>query len=186
MSHPLVRPVISAAAALTTILALVLGTASPAQAAQPWLPADCATGQFTGIETSIDNKQTALRGYVTPCAPSLGDPKFALVVFSPDPFSMAFAYSHLVVSYEPNRPTMFAGVFRSRPQGEQVGVCAMRTLSDRIACVRVTFPDDDAARMEPIPTTDPLVRKNVFYVEEEAPPSDPHGFCGSCLGLPTS
>ncbi|MEH1124144.1 hypothetical protein [Micromonospora sp. CPCC 206061] len=186
MSHPLVRPVISVAAALTTILALTLGTASQAQAAQPWLPAACATGQFTGIETSVDDKQTALRGYVTPCAPSLGDPKFALVVFSPSPFSIAFAYSHLVVSYEPNRPTMFAGVFRSKPQGEQMGVCAMRTLSDRIACVRVTFPDDGSATMEPIRTTDPLVMKSVFYVEGEIPPPDPHGFCGSCLELPTS
>jgi hypothetical protein len=180
-----VRPVISVAAALTTILALTLGTASQAQATQPWLPA-CATGRFTGIETSIDDKQTALRGYVTPCAPSLGDSKFALVVFSPDPFSVAFAYSHLVVSYEPNQRTIFAGVFRSKPRGEQLGVCAMRTLRDRITCVRVTFPDGGSATMEPIPTTDPLVMKSVFYVEDEAPPPDPHGFCGSCLDLPTS
>lgn len=185
MSHPLVRPVISAAAALATILALTLGTASPAQAAQPWPPAYCATGQFTGIETSIDEKQTALRGNITPCAPSLGDSRFALVVFSPDPFSIAFAYSHLVVSYEPNGPTPFAGVFRTKPEGE-VGVCAMRTLRDRIACVRVTFRDDGPATMEPIPTDDPLVMKPVFYVEDEAPEPDPHGFCGSCLELPVS
>jgi hypothetical protein len=186
VSHPFVRAVIGAAAALTTILALTLGAASQAQAAQAWLPANCATGQFTGTETSVDGKQTALRGYVTPCAPSLGDPKFALVVFSPDPFSMAFAYSHLVVTYEPNGPTPFAAVFRSKPRGEHVGVCAMRTLSDRIACVRVTFPDDGPTTMEPIPTNDPLVMKNVFYVEDEIPPPDPHGFCGSCLELPTS
>lgn len=185
MSHPLVRPVISSAAALASILALTLGTASPAQAAQPWLPADCATGRFTGIESSIDDKQTAVRGYVTPCTPSLGDPKFTLVVFSPDPFSSAFAYSHLLVGYEPSGRTMFAGVFRTKPEGD-LGVCAMRTLSDRISCVRVTFPEDGLATMEPIPTDDPLVMKRVFYVDDEGPPTGGGGFCGACLELPIS
>jgi hypothetical protein len=187
VSHPLVRPVIGAAAALTTALALTLGTATQAQAAESWPSANCATGQFTAVETSSDG-QTALHGDVTQCAPQLGKPVFTLVVFYPNDF-VAFAYSHLLVPYQPEGPTPFSGVFRSKPRAGQVGLCAMRTLTDRIACVRVTFPTDGPATMEPIPTTDPLVKKMVFYVDDddqEPTPPPPSGFCGSCLELPTS
>lgn len=63
---------------------------------------------------------------------------------------------------------------------------AMRTLNDRIACVRVTFPAEGPATMEPIPTNDPLVYGPVFYVDDsEEPMPPPGGFCGSCLELPT-
>jgi hypothetical protein len=185
VSHPLVRPVISAAAALMTILALTLGTASPAQAAGAWPAANCATGKFSTIETN-EYGQTALHGDVTKCAPQLGKLVFTLVVFNPNDFS-AFAYSHSLVPYEIGRPTPFSGGFHSKPRAGHVGVCAMRTLTDRIACVRVTFPQDGPATMEPIPTTDPLVKAVVFYTDDGVTPTPPpSGFCGSCLWLPVS
>ncbi|MEH1127795.1 hypothetical protein [Micromonospora sp. CPCC 206061] len=186
MSHALVRPAISAVAVLATTLALTLGAVTPAQAAGPWPPAYCAAGQFTAIETTAD-RQTALHGQVTPCEPPRANDAFALVAFHPQNFG-AFAYPHSLVRYQPEGPTPFSAVFRSVPRAGQAGVCAMRTLTDRIACVRVTFPKDGPATMEPIPTTDPLVDKVVFYVggNQQPTPPPPSGFCGTCLELPTS
>jgi hypothetical protein len=186
VSHPLVRPTLRAAAALATTLALAVGAVTPAWAASPWPYASCATGQFTAIETSPDGRQTALHGQVTPCVPPGANHAFALVVFHPEKFG-AYVDPRSLVRYEPEGPTPFSGVFRSAPRAGEAGVCAMRTLTSRIACVRVTFPKDGPATMEPIPTTDPLVNDIVFYVDDDQePPPPPVGFCGTCLELPIS
>jgi hypothetical protein len=169
---------------LATALALVLGTVTRAQAAQVWPPASCATGQFTAIETSGDG-QTALHGDVTACAPSLGESVFALVVFHPSKLT-ASTDSRALVRYQLGGPTPFSGLFRSVPAARAAGVCAMRTLTDRIACVRVTWPASGPATMERIPTTDPLVKKHVFYLDGEYPTPPPSEFCGTCLTLPVS
>ncbi|MEO3748610.1 hypothetical protein [Plantactinospora sp. B5E13] len=184
MSPSFVRPAGRALAALATTLALVLGTVMPARAAQAWPPLHCATGQFTAIETSADG-QTALHGDATPCAPFAGEPAFALVVFHPLDMA-ASADSRALVWYQSDGPTSFSGLFRSVPTAREAGVCAMRTLTDRMACVRVTWPTDGPAVMAPIPTTDPLVTQYIFYDDEEYPTPPPSGFCGSCLDLPVS
>jgi hypothetical protein len=186
VSHPLVRPAARAAAVLASALALVLalGPVSRAHAAHPWPPVGCATGQFVAIETSTDG-QTALHGDVTPCAPFRGYPAFALVVFDSRDI-VADTDSRFLVRFQQEGATPFSGVFRSVPQAREAGVCAMRTLTDRITCVRVTWPANGPATMEPIPTTDPLVAKYVFYLDGEYPPPPPSGFCGSCLELPVS
>jgi hypothetical protein len=188
VSHPLTRPAGTAAAVLTIALALVLntGTVSSAQIrrAQSWIPAPCATGQFTAVETTAD-RQTAIHGHVTACEPYGSRSRFALVAFHPQRY-FALAYPSSLLEYQPEGFSPVSGVFRSVPTAREAGVCAMRTLTDRIACVRVTFPTDGPATMEPIPTTDPLVNKAVFYVDEQGPTPvpPPGGFCGSCLDLP--
>jgi hypothetical protein len=184
VSYRLARRAIGAAAALTAALAPTLATVTPAQARTYWVTAPCATGQFTAIGTSVDG-QTALHGQITKCAPA--DPKsvFTLVAFHPrDSFPQA--YRHSLLPYQAEGSTPFSGVFRTMPSDSEVGVCAMRSVSDRVACVRVTFPQDGDATMEPIPTTDPLVSKPVFFDDwsVEPPPPPPGGFCGTCLELP--
>lgn len=184
MPQPFVRQAGRATAVLATALALVLGTVTQAQAeytSRPWISAFCATGKFTTIATDAYG-QVSLRGQVTTCEPYVANSAFTLVAFHPDKTS-AYAYSNGLVPYQPSGPTRFSGLFRSVPSPRHVGVCAMRATSARIACVRVTWPADGPATMEPIPTTDPLVRLPVTYVDEK---DLPHGFCGSCLDHPGS
>ncbi|GAA3774859.1 hypothetical protein GCM10022225_73370 [Plantactinospora mayteni] len=177
MSHPLGRPAARAAAVLASALALTLGTAPQSQAAGPWVPAPCATGQFTAVGAAHGG-YTALYGQVTGCAPDRANSAFAVVVFKPQDW-FATAYPESLVSYQPGGPTHFAGTI---PTSQQVGVCAMRTLTERIACARVTWPEDGPATLEPIATTDPLVAAAVRYEDDQ--PEPPVGFCGSCLDDP--
>lgn len=180
MSHPLVRPAARAAAVLASALALTLGTATQSQAVlNPWTNASCATGQFTAIGATRGGF-TALHGQVTGCQPYRANSAFAIVVFRPqDPF--ATAYESSLVRYQPSGPTQFSGGI---PTSEQVGVCAMLAITVRIACARVTWPEDGPATLEPIATNDPLVNRTVFYNDDE--PDPPVGFCGSCLDDPQS
>jgi hypothetical protein len=177
VSHLLSRPAARTAALLATALALTLGTATGSQAAGPWPPAACATGQFTAVGPAV-NAYTALHGEVTGCEPHRADSAFAVVVFKPHDW-YATAYPESLVRYRPGGPTRFAGTI---PTAQQVGVCAMRTLTERIACAKVTWPVDGPPTLEPIATTDPLVAAAVFY--ENRQPSPPVGFCGSCLDDP--
>lgn len=184
MPQPFVRPASRTIAVLATTLALLLGTATQAQAelsGRPWISASCATGKFTKIVTGADG-QVRLDGNVTLCAPSSRDATFTLVAFHPDGTS-AYAYSNALMPYEPTGLTRFSGTFRMVPTARHAGVCAMRSVSARIACVRVTWPADGPATMEPISTIDPLVRRPVTYVIKE---EDSGGFCGSCLEHPGS
>lgn len=186
MSHPLVRSALRAAGALATTLVLALGTGTQAHGAHPWPPMSCVTAQFTAIETSTDG-QTAVHGQVTPCAPPGPNAVFALLAFPAGQFpAFVLADRRSLVTALPEGPTPFGGLFRSAPKAGQVGVCAMRTLTERIACVRVTFPEGAPATMEPISTKDPLVSAYVEYDSWEYPPPPPSGFCGSCLCFPTS
>ncbi|MGN9909973.1 hypothetical protein ACTMTJ_20705 [Phytohabitans sp. LJ34] len=181
MSHPLARPVARAAAVLASALALTLGTAAQAQAAGTWSPASCASGQFTAVGAARAG-YTALHGQVTGCEPYRANSAFAVAVFKTgDPFAVAFVYPESLVRYQPSGPTPFAGTI---PTAQQVGVCAMRTLTDRIACARVTWPPDGPATLEPIATTDPLVAATVWYEDDPDCPPGPGGFCGSCLEKP--
>jgi hypothetical protein len=181
VSHPLVRPAARAAAVLASALALTLGIATQAQAAalHPWTPASCATGQLTALGATYGGGFTALHGQVTGCEPYRANSAFAIVVFRPQHFGFATVYPESLVSYRPSGPTQFAGTI---PTSEQLGVCAMRTLTVRIACARVTWPEDGPATLEPIATTDPLVAGYVDY--EDDPREPPVGFCGSCLDDP--
>jgi len=177
VSHPLVRPAARAAAVLASALALTLGAATQSQAAGPWSPAPCATGQFTAIGAAYGGF-AALHGQVTGCVPYRANSAFAVVVFKPQDW-FATAHPESLVRYQPGGPTQFAGTMAT---SQQVGVCAMRTLTERIACARVTWLEDGPATLEPIATTDPLVAAAVFY--EDDPPGPPVGFCGSCLDNP--
>lgn len=176
MSHPLLRPAARAAAVLASALALTLGTAGQSQAAGAWTPAPCATGQLTAVGAAYGG-YTALYGEVTGCEPYRVDSAFAVVVFKPQDW-FATAYPESLVSYQPAGPTRFAGTI---PTSRQVGVCAMRTLTERIACARVTWPEDGPAVLEPIATTDPLVSAAVRYEDDRR---EPVLFCGTCLDDP--
>jgi hypothetical protein len=179
VSHPLVRPAARAAAVLASALALTLGTAPQSHAAGSWSPAPCAAGQFTEVGAARAGF-TALHGEITGCPPYQAGSASAVVVFKAgDPFAIAWAYPESLVRYQPDGPTRFAGAI---PTSQQVGVCAMRTLTERVACARVTWPEDGPATLEPIATTDPLVAAAVRYDEDQ--PEPPVGFCGSCLDDP--
>lgn len=177
MSHPLVRPAASAAAVLATVLALTLGTATRSQAAGSWFLAPCATVQFAGMGATHGGF-TALHGQVSGCEPHQAASSFAVVVFRPQDL-FAAAYPESLVRYQPGGPTQFSGAV---PASQLVGVCAMRSLTERITCVRVTWPKDGPATLEPIATTDPLVAARVYY--EDSQPDPPVGYCGSCLEDP--
>lgn len=177
MSHPLVRRATSAAAVLASALALTLGAATQSQAAGSWYLAPCATVQFTATGATRGGF-TALHGQVTGCEPNQTSSAFAVVVFRPKDLFVA-AYPESLVRYQPGGPTQFSGAV---PASEQAGVCAMRTLTERITCVRVTWPGNGLATLEPIATTDPLVAAPVYY--EAYQPNPPVGYCGSCLEDP--
>ncbi|GLI03607.1 hypothetical protein [Phytohabitans aurantiacus] len=208
MSQPHARPFLRAATVFAVALLLAVGSAFvtsghragpvdqafAAAAAVPsltpaptkpstnaWIPAFCATGRFIDI-TVVEYGWHALRGDLTRCSQYPTEAMFTLVTFNHGN-DVEVVYRDRLRWYQPSGRSPFQGLFTSEPSAGEVGVCAMRTTRDRIACVRVSFPTTGPATIESIPTTDPLVDTPVVYVPEDGPPP-PGGFCGSCLHLP--
>jgi hypothetical protein len=181
-----------AAAAPSTFGAHAVGTSPtfgplPTPSKSPyaaWVSATCATGWFSEVQTD-DYDRVIVRGDVTLCQPFPTDGTFTLVTFTPGN-DVEAAYSNRMLRYQPRSPTPFQGRFTSVPPAREAGVCAMRSRTDRIACVRVSFPATGPATMVSIPPTDPLVATPVVYVYKPGPTPTSGGFCGSCLDLSVS
>ncbi|MEJ3743859.1 hypothetical protein WEI85_11270 [Actinomycetes bacterium KLBMP 9797] len=156
-----------------------LPSPSTVPAARQWTPASCATGQFTGFTTEA-NGQLTLLGDATLCGGYRDKFAFTLVVFKPSQVT-AFAYSSALLEYEPEGATPFQAVMRVPPPSGEVGVCVMRGPTAAMACVRLTFAVGEPAVLEPIPVTDPLVRKPVLFVLDTPRSPDPE--CGACVRL---
>jgi hypothetical protein len=172
-------PIDQAFAAATTPEVTLAPTKPPITA---WIPALCATGRFIDV-TVVEYGWHALRGDLTRCSPYPTNAMFTLVTFNHGN-DVEVVYSSRLRWYQPSGRTPFQGLFTSEPSAGEVGVCAMRTTTDRIACVRVSFPATGPVTMESIPTTDPLVDTPVVYVHGDDPTPPPGGFCGTCLHLP--
>jgi hypothetical protein len=154
---------------------------SPSSTSAAWVPASCATGQFTGVAADAAGN-TVLTATVALCSAYAAKFGFALVAFASDR-DVAFAYSGALVRYGQGGPTEVRAGISAALTSEVEAVCAMRSPTDHIACVRLTFPPSGPPAMEPIPFTDPLVSKPIVWVPEPATASPPVGFCGSCVDL---
>jgi hypothetical protein len=172
-------PITPASGSLTPVSGVVTGPVATATAS--WIYADCATGGFSGVQT--DAAGNAIIGAdVTLCGEYKSKYAFAVVAF-PSTVGWGLADPRSLSPYAPAGATAVrGGIEAAHATGEQ-GICTMRSPTERIACVRVTFPKGEPATMEPIPVDDPLVDKPVYYSDgvPTVSPSQPSGFCGSCL-----
>jgi hypothetical protein len=87
--------------------------------------------------------------------------------------------------YAPNGPTPVTGALALDPGfAPTVGVCLVRTVSDRVACVRLDTGPDYRTVATPIGVDDPLVSRTAVFVNDAALPPPPDPFCATCLTFP--
>jgi len=155
-------------------------TPAPSPTAPQWIPAACATGGFTGVETDAE-RDTVVSATVSICGTHKDKFSFTLAAFLPGrPVSVVSPYD--LRPYRPDGPTPVQGWLRSAPSSGEMGVCSVRSPTVRIACVRLTFTLTGPTTMEPISVDDPLVATAVVGLDPGLPAAD-GGFCGSCVAL---
>ncbi|BCB77700.1 hypothetical protein GCM10022251_64150 [Phytohabitans flavus] len=156
------------------------GGTAPAEA--EWIPATCATGELTTVETDAA-LNTTVSGAVSICGTYKPKAAFTAVLFRPDR-DYAIAAATSLRSYDPAGPKPVTLALVTAPSTGTAGLCLMRSPTARIACVRLDFTLGQPAVMHAISTDDPLVAKPVIFVDDTLAPHPPAGFCGSCLAVP--
>lgn len=173
-------------AAATPIVASTGATVSPIPTTPSiyWIAAPCATGSFGQL--TVDHRPHAfLPVSVTLCSAYKSKFSFAVVAFRPDR-SFELATPGNLRPYAENSPAGVVADLDLRPGYPlpTVGVCVMRSPTDRLACVRIGTTDDGVTTATPIGVDDPLVDRPVDYNGDLMPaPPDPD--CGTCLSLHT-
>jgi hypothetical protein len=162
-------------------------TTSPAPTRSPitvppgaagWIPAACATGSIDPV--TVDRGHYLLLTHMTNCSPYNSHFAYALVLFYPDQ-TVTGASPQQLSSYAATGPAdRMADVMFRRPVPE-FGLCLMRDLRTRTACVRVDIAPDGTATSAPIAADDPLVAKTVVYTDEV--PGPPDNYCGTCVSF---
>jgi len=160
--------------------ALLTGLAGPARATTVWVPASCATGSFGTV--TVD----ALGHYLTPAHMALCEPyqprfNYEIVIFFPDGV-VPFAYGTNLQSYPPAGPTQVIADFL--PKGGPpplFGLCLMRDIDTRVACVRVDTAADGTATSTPIAVDDRLVAEQVIFFRK--PPVISPQYCATCVDM---
>jgi len=159
---------------------LLVGLAGPAQAATTWVPASCATGEFGTV--TVD----PLGHYLTPAHMSLCEPyqprfNYEIVLFYPDGV-IPFAFGNTLLSYRATGPTDVIANFHPKRPTPLFGMCLMRDVNTRVACVRIDTAADGTATSTPIPVDDRLVAEQVFFVKTP-PVINASGYCATCVDM---
>jgi hypothetical protein len=146
--------------------------------ASGWIPAACATGSIDPV--TVDQGHYLLLTHMTICSPYNVHARYALVLFRPDQTVTGASPSQLS-SYAVTGPAdRTADVMLRRPV-PVFGLCLMRDLRTRTACVRVEIAPDGTATSAPIAVDDPLVSLTVVYTDEV--PGPPDNYCGTCVAF---
>ena len=159
--------------------AVLMCLAGPAQATTVWVPASCATGSFGTV--TVD----ALGHYLTPAHMALCEPhqprfNYEIVIFFPDG-SLPVAYGTNLRSYPPAGPTEVIADFLPKSPTPLFGLCLMRDVDTRVACVRVDTAAGGAVTSTPIAVDDGLVAKQVYFFR--LPPVILYQYCATCVEM---
>jgi hypothetical protein len=144
-----------------------------------WIPAGCATGSFDPV--AVDQGHYLLPAHITLCVPYKAKYTYTLVLFTPD-WDVPLATRMRLRPYAESGPALVtADIMLSSPE-PVIGMCLMRTVNDRVACVRVDTTAAGVVTSTPIPFTDPLVAKQVYYDDQWLPETtDP--VCATCVAF---
>jgi hypothetical protein len=167
--------------AAATAMVLV-GLAGPARAATIWVPASCATGAFDTV--TVDE----LGHYLTPAHMSLCEPyqakfNYEIVLFLPDT-TVPFAFGTNLRPYRASGPTDVIADYLPKTPAPLFGLCLMRDIDARVACVRVDTAADGSATSTPIAVDDSLVAEPVTFLR--TPPVILPQYCATCLTMQPS
>ena len=180
-----IRATTSTAAPSPTVSLTVVATPSPVSVPTPaavfWVTAGCATGAFDAAYT--DQGHLLVPATITLCSTWKAKLAYTMVVFYPGQ-SPAFALATNLRAYAPSGPADATANFSTAP-GAPVGLCLMRTVTDRVACVRVETVAGQVSTATPIALDDPLVSETVIY-QDDSIPNQPTPFCASCLDMPAA
>ena len=164
---------------LGVTVALLAGLPGTARATTVWTPAGCATGSFDPV--TVD----AAGHYLVPahmvlCEPYLPRFNYPIVLFRGDG-TLPIATGDTLRSYSASGPaSVIADVLPPRPV-PVFGLCLMRDVATRAACVRLDTAPDGTVTSTPIATTDRLVADPVVFLRG---PIVIHGnYCASCVTL---
>ncbi|WP_203726081.1 hypothetical protein [Paractinoplanes durhamensis] len=181
-------------AAAVVGLALVPGpataspTASPSPSSTPitipagavsWIPATCATGSIDPV--TVDQSHYLLMTHMTICSTYYAPLRYALAVFRPGRTASVVGRNQLL-AYAPAGPSDRMADVRVTASETVFGLCIMRDLSTRTACVRVDIAADGTAVSAPIAPDDPLVAQPVTYTDVDIFPPD--NYCATCVAFP--
>jgi hypothetical protein len=167
------------AAVTAAVLVCLTG---PAQATTIWVPASCATGSFGTV--TVDE----LGHYLTPARMALCEPyqprfNYEIVIFFPDS-SIPFAYGTNLRSYPPAGPVEVIADFLPKSPTPLFGLCLMRDVDTRVACVRIDTTADGVATSTPIAVDDSLVAAQVLF--SRMPPVISPQYCATCVTVQPS
>jgi len=176
----MIRKMLALIAAATA--AVLVGPAGPARAATIWVPASCATGAFGTV--TVDE----LGHYLTPAHMSLCEPyqsrfNYEIVLFLPDT-TVPFAFGTNLRPYEASGPSDVIADFLPKSPTPLFGLCLMRDIDTRVACVRIDTAADGIATSTPIAVDDSLVASPVTFLRK--PPVILYQYCGTCVTMQPS
>ena len=162
--------------AAAAVLVALPGTAHATGA--DWIAASCATGSFDPA-TRDAQAHILVPAHMTLCVPYKAKYNWTIVRFREDS-DTPIAVSSRLIPYAASGPVDVIANEIPYPWETDFGLCLMRSLTQRTACVRVDLPPGGPVTTTPIPVTDPLVAKQVAWQDDSVPnPTDP--YCGTCV-----
>jgi hypothetical protein len=164
--------------AAVTVAALA-GVPGVARATTVWVPASCATGSFDPV--TVDGAgHYFLPAHVMLCEPYQARFNYTVVLFRTGGVLPMTTGADLQSYRAAGATTVTADVLPAQPT-PLFGVCLMRSVTVRTACVRVDTAADGGVTSTPISVDDTLVAEQVLFFEK-APVNNPN-YCATCLSL---
>jgi hypothetical protein len=174
------RPATSDAAASATPAPRPTFTIAPGGV---WALADCATGEIGPVATDPSGR-VLVPATIAVCSPWSAALRFTMVAYRPT-WPTVLALASQLRPYAQSGSTSVTGALALDPGiAPTIGVCLVRNLPDRVACVRLDTGPDHRTVTTPIPVDDPLVSRTAVFVNDAAMPPSPDPFCGTCLTFP--
>ena len=165
------------ALAASATVAVLIGVPGAARAATVWVPASCATG-------SIDPVTVDAQGhYLLPAHMSLCEPyqtrfNYTIVLFRPGGY-VPLATGDKLQSYRASGTANVIADVLPRVPSPVLGLCLMRDVATRTACVRIDTAADGTVTSTPIGVGDELVAAPVVFASK--PPVNTPTYCASCV-----
>ncbi|GAA0558929.1 hypothetical protein GCM10010172_47490 [Paractinoplanes ferrugineus] len=168
----MIRKAVAWIAAVTA--ALLVGLPGLAQATVVWTPASCAVGSFGPVTVDVRGHYL-LPVHMTLCEPYQPRFNYGIALFRPGGY-VPLVTGDKLVSYATS--AVLADVLPKTPV-PVFGLCLMRDVDTRTACVRVDTSAEGVATSTPIPADDALVADPVLFLTH--PPVIVPNYCATCV-----
>jgi hypothetical protein len=162
---------------LGVTVAVLVGAQGAARATTVWTPASCATGSFDAV-TVDPAGHYLVPAHMALCEPFQARFNYAVVLFHPDG-AVPLARGDQLRSYV--LPSAIVDVVPLERPVPVFGLCLMRDLETRVACVRIETAADGTATSAGIAPTDRLVADPVVFFR--GPIVIHPNYCASCVTM---